>query len=152
MGLPRLKIVVFGSREAKISRPEFERTLDVEIEKILVPTSFVKIEIISGGAVGIDTMAKKYAESRGIDFKEFLPDYDKYGRIAPLRRNQEMAEYADAGIGFSIGNSPGTHHMVQEAIKKQLNPVVLFNMVQTPTRTEITPFDLTKNASNVILW
>lgn len=32
-------------------------------------------EIISGGAVGIDSSVKEYALDHGIPFTEFLPDY-----------------------------------------------------------------------------
>lgn len=41
-------------------------------------------EIISGGARGVDTAAKEYALSHGLKLTEFLPEYEKYGRSAPL--------------------------------------------------------------------
>lgn len=44
-------------------------------------------EIVSGGAKGIDTCAKEYALAHGIKLTEFLPEYEKYGRSAPLKRN-----------------------------------------------------------------
>ena len=37
-------------------------------------------EIISGGAVGVDTIAKTYALKHNIKYTEFLPEYDKIGR------------------------------------------------------------------------
>ena len=52
-------------------------------------------EIVSGGAVGIDRLAAAYARERGITLTEFLPDYGRYGRVAPLRRNAEIAAYAE---------------------------------------------------------
>ena len=36
--------------------------------------------IISGGAVGVDTIAAEYARETGIPLTEFLPDYERYGR------------------------------------------------------------------------
>ena len=44
-------------------------------------------EIISGGARGVDTSAREYANAHGIPITEILPDYKKYpGRVAPLKR------------------------------------------------------------------
>ena len=45
-------------------------------------------ELVSGGAKGVDTSAREYAEANNIKLTEFLPDYKRYGRgAAPLRRN-----------------------------------------------------------------
>ena len=35
-------------------------------------------EIISGGAKGVDTSPRDYANANGIKLTEFLPDYEKY--------------------------------------------------------------------------
>ncbi len=65
-------------------------------------------EIVSGGAKGIDTCAREYAQANGIPLTEFLPDYDRYGRAAPLRRNEQIVAYADRVIAFWDGHSRGT--------------------------------------------
>lgn len=52
-------------------------------------------EIISGGARGVDTCAKEYAVANGIKLTEFLPEYQKYGRGAPLKRNITIIKKAD---------------------------------------------------------
>jgi hypothetical protein len=44
-------------------------------------------EIVSGGAIGIDRCAKEYAIRNNITLREFLPEYNKFGRSAPLKRN-----------------------------------------------------------------
>ena len=49
-------------------------------------------EIVSGGARGIDSCAREYARKNGIKLTEFLPEYDKYGRGAPLRRNIQIID------------------------------------------------------------
>lgn len=46
-------------------------------------------EIVSGGAKGIDACARKWAEKNGLKITEFLPDYSRYGRAAPIKRNDE---------------------------------------------------------------
>ena len=49
-------------------------------------------EIVSGGARGVDTCARDYAIAHGIKLTEFLPEYEKFGRIAPLKRNITILE------------------------------------------------------------
>ena len=65
-------------------------------------------EIVSGGAAGVDRLAATYAREMGISLTEFLPDYRRYGRGAPLRRNAEIAAYADEALAFWDGHSRGT--------------------------------------------
>ena len=67
-------------------------------------------EIVSGGARGIDTAAAAYAERHGLKLTVFLPRYERYGRAAPLKRNEEIADYADCAIAFWDGKSKGTAH------------------------------------------
>lgn len=69
-------------------------------------------EIVSGGARGIDRLAAEYAGQRQICLTEFLPDYAKYGRGAPLMRNAQIAEYAEAVLAFWDGKSRGTLHTI----------------------------------------
>ena len=69
-------------------------------------------EIVSGGAKGIDSCAKKYAIAHKIKTKEFLPEYKKYGRAAPLKRNLEIIDYADMVIAFWDGKSKGTKYVI----------------------------------------
>ena len=41
-------------------------------------------EIVSGGALGIDACAARWAREHGITLTEFLPQYEKYGRAFPF--------------------------------------------------------------------
>lgn len=65
-------------------------------------------EIVSGGARGVDTCARENALSHGLKLTEFLPEYDKYGRSAPLKRNITIIENADLVLAFWDGVSHGT--------------------------------------------
>ena len=69
-------------------------------------------EIVSGGAKGVDTSAREYAQSHGIKLTEFLPEYDKYGRSAPLKRNITILESADVVLAFWDGQSHGTKFVI----------------------------------------
>ena len=82
-------------------------------------------EIVSGGAKGIDTCAREYAQRHGLKLTEFLPEYEKYGRGAPLRRNITIIEYADFVLAFWDGKSRGTKYVIDNC-KKQNIPVAVY--------------------------
>ncbi len=48
-------------------------------------------QIVTGGAKGIDTSARMHALKKGIPLQEYLPEYKKYGRAAPLKRKFHAA-------------------------------------------------------------
>jgi len=74
-----------------------------------------KIEIVSGGARGADTLGQQYAEERKYKLKLFPADWDKYGKSAGYKRNKKMAKYAGICICFWDGISKGTKHMIDLA-------------------------------------
>ena len=74
-------------------------------------------EIVSGGAVGVDSCAAAYAKENGIRIKEFLPQYERYGRAAPIVRNKEIVDYSDKIIAFWDGSSKGTLSVIKYAQK-----------------------------------
>ena len=84
-------------------------------------------EIVSGGAVGVDRLAAEYARARGFKLTEFLPEYEKYGRAAPIVRNKSIVDYADRVIIFWDGTSRGTLSVIQyaEKTKKRFDLVIL---------------------------
>lgn len=81
-------------------------------------------EIVSGGAKGIDTCARQCAQEHGLKLTEFLPDYPRYGRGAPLKRNLEIIAYADQVLAFWDGKSPGTKYVIDQC-KKQKKTVTV---------------------------
>ncbi|MBR3631346.1 MAG: hypothetical protein IKN55_12860, partial [Oscillospiraceae bacterium] len=62
--------------------------------------TFIKIRPLRTTRSGIDSDARAYAQQHGIPIKEFLPDYKRYGRGAPLKRNLLIIEYADVVLAF----------------------------------------------------
>ena len=109
-----MKIAIVGSRNLTVNN--FEDYLPADCT-----------EIVSGGAKGIDTCARLWAEARGIPVTEFLPDYGTYGRGAPLARDRLIAEYADAVFAFWDGKSRGTAYTVNYA-QKQGKPVTVISL------------------------
>ena len=75
-------------------------------------------EIVSGGAEGIDSCAAEYAKENMIKLTVFLPQYQRYGRAAPIVRNKEIVDYADKIIAFWNDNSKGTLSVINYAKKK----------------------------------
>jgi hypothetical protein len=97
--------------------------------KLLTETlsEFSPSEIFSGGAIGADQLAASWAKLNGISLKEFLPDYKRYGRSAPIRRNDLIVEAADIVIAFWDGSSRGTKYTIDYATKlKKIIKVVKF--------------------------
>ncbi len=74
-------------------------------------------EIVSGGAKGVDTCAAEYARSRGLKLTEFLPQYERYGRAAPIMRNKEIVDYSDKVLVFWDGQSKGALSVIKYAEK-----------------------------------
>ena len=99
-----MKVAVIGSRGLLVDN----------LEKYLPQET---TEIISGGAKGIDTCAREYAISHNIKLTEFLPEYGKYGRNAPLKRNITIIENADIVLAFWDGKSNGTRFVIDNCKK-----------------------------------
>lgn len=76
-------------------------------------------EIVSGGAVGVDRCAAEYAKENGIRLTNFLPQYERYGRGAPIVRNKEIVDYSDKIIAFWDVHSKGTLSVIKYAKKSK---------------------------------
>ena len=99
-----MKLAIIGSRT--LTDIALDRYVHEEVE-----------EIVSGGAVGIDRCAAEYARQKGLKLTEFLPQYEQYGRAAPIVRNKEIVDYADKVIAFWSGSSKGTLSVIKYAKK-----------------------------------
>lgn len=84
-------------------------------------------EIISGGARGVDACAREYALQHGLKLTEYLPEYNKYGKGAPLRRNLAIIESADCVLAFWDGTSRGTEYVIRECEKRQI-PLAVYRV------------------------
>lgn len=85
----------------------------------------VEIEIISGGAVGVDALGERYAKEHDLPLKVVNADWKKYGRSAGPRRNEQMARMAGTLIAFWDGKSRGTKNMIDTAKKLGLRVKVV---------------------------
>ena len=94
--------IIVGSRKGanyRILREYLDKVTDIDC-------------IISGGASGVDTHAKIYAKRNNIPYVEYPANWDKHGRSAGWKRNNQMAwENQQACVlAFYNGESAGTAH------------------------------------------
>ena len=108
-----MKIAVIGSRTVA----------EIDFDAIAAQAGDV---IVSGGARGADTLAATEALQRGLAVIEFLPDYARFGRGAPLIRNRQIVAACDRLVAFWDGKSRGTAYTIREARKngKQVQIIV----------------------------
>lgn len=103
-----MKVIIAGSRDFN----DYERLYQF-CDRILSKQSTV--QVVSGTARGADRLGEQYAEEKGYEIKYFPANWDKYGKSAGYKRNEEMAKYADALIAFWDDKSKGTKHMINLA-------------------------------------
>ena len=92
------------------------------------------IIIVSGHARGADFYGEKYAQDEGLDLEIYPAQWNKFGKRAGYRRNEQMAEVADALIAFWDGSSRGTKHMID--IMNEKNLLVRVVEYETSNKTQ----------------
>ena len=90
-----MKVAIIGSRSITAA----------DLDSLVPPDA---TEIISGGARGVDALARAWAEERGLPCREIRPDYPRYGRAAPLKRNAGIVREADRVLAIWEGASRGS--------------------------------------------
>lgn len=108
-----MRVAIVGSRD-----------LSVDIEKYIPENT---TEIVSGGARGIDMLAERWTDQHNIPKLILKPDYDKYGRSAPIRRNEIIVQISDLVVAVWDGKSRGTKFTIDYA-KKCGIPVQFFQI------------------------
>lgn len=71
--------------------------------------------IVSGGAVGADTLAEEWARQHNVHTLIFKPDWNKYGRRAGFLRNHDIIKESDAVVAFWDEISRGTKSSIDIA-------------------------------------
>ena len=107
------RIIVAGGRD--FFQPEHTFLLRDELDRLLVGIDPADLEIVSGKAPGADTLGEEYARFHEIPVKPFPANWDKYGKAAGFKRNQEMSDYANHAIIFWDGKSAGSKDMIDRS-------------------------------------
>ena len=132
-GKQAINVVVAGGREYE-NYPELSQKLDQIISQLNIPDELgnkMKVNIISGGARGADTLAEKYAQERGMGLQVFKADWEGQGLSAGINRNRQMAEAGDVLVTFPGGT--GTENMVQQMTQDFGKPAYRASNIQEPT-------------------
>ena len=107
-----MKVTVGGCRDYA-EKEEIFRVLD----EALAPFSPKDTVILSGHCSGVDRVAERYAEERGLGLRIVPADWRRYGRGAGPVRNRQMVEESDLVIAFWDGRSKGTASLIAAAEK-----------------------------------
>lgn len=78
--------------------------------------------IISGGAMGADSLAERYAADHGYQMVVYHANWLVYGKAAGYKRNVNIVGDSTHVVAFWDGMSPGTKHTIDiaNAAKKVL--------------------------------
>ena len=112
-----MKLAIIGSRTFN----------DYEKMKYYVGTYLDRTElIISGGAKGADSLAKRLALDFIMDYIEYPAEWDKYGKSAGYRRNIQIVDECDMVLAFWDGKSKGTKHTIDLARKAKKPTFIVY--------------------------
>jgi hypothetical protein len=123
---PSTYIAICGSRSITRYSLVLSVILDAFKSGIIPPSN--NYIIVSGGAKGVDTLAREFAHKNNLEFEEIKPDYStENGRHAPLIRNEKIAERADILVAIHDSKSTGTLHMIS-CMKRMDKPCYIHNI------------------------
>ena len=114
---PELKVIIAGGREFA----DYDLLKRVCNHMLSVVKETSQVTIVSGGARGVDKMGERYAKEFGINLIIMNADWEKHGKSAGYKRNQEMANVSTHLIAFWDGKSRGTKHMIDIAKRDGMN-------------------------------
>ena len=79
-------------------------------------TKYSDIVIVHGGGPGVDRIAARWAERNGVHQIVCKPDWQRHGRAAPFRRNEELLNLLPRGVIAFPGSGGGiTKNLIDRA-------------------------------------
>jgi len=109
-----MKLVIAGSRTVVNIQHLYNAILTLDLGDVIRNEV---TEIISGGANGADKLGEILAAKLNKTLTIMPAEWDKYGKAAGYRRNEDMAELGDAVLVLYDGVSKGSKHMIELAKK-----------------------------------
>lgn len=118
--MSRLRLAFTGHRDHLAPR----RALD------FLAAQFPQAVWMHGGAIGFDTQVQLAALDHAIPQHVIRPDYARYGRAAPLRRNDVLLGIAEVLVAWYDGRpGGGTAYTVRQA---QVRSVPIIRIREEP--------------------
>lgn len=120
-----MKIAIVGSRDypqpSAVSR--YVGRLHMECPDVWGEGGLV---IVSGGARGVDSWAADEARIRDIPVEEYPAEWVRYGKRAGFLRNEDIVKAANKVVAFWDGESRGTKHTIDLALRHKKHLEVIF--------------------------
>lgn len=112
---PVKRVVIAGCRDYD-NYEQAKVYIDSCLSKIRKENNII---ILSGGAKGADALGERYAKENRLRVEKYPADWERYGKSAGPKRNEQMAIVGDYVICFWDGKSRGTKSMIALAKKYQ---------------------------------
>ena len=109
-----MRIAIVGSRTFT-DYDKFHDLLMKALCEFKVNIATGAVTFISGGAIGVDSMAEQFCKQYSWPCKVIKPDWNRYGKSAGFIRNTEIVEDADLVLAFWDGESRGTLDSIRKA-------------------------------------
>ena len=119
------RVVIAGCRDYN-NYDEAKEFIDYCLSRIRKENEII---IVSGGARGADALGERYAKENGFKIELYPAHWEKYGKSAGPKRNEQMAKIADCVICFWDKKSPGTKSMIGFA--KEYNKPIRIKIIKT---------------------
>ncbi|MCY4637910.1 MAG: SLOG family protein [Acidobacteria bacterium] len=125
------RVLVCGSRD--FTDPGLVKA---KLDEVRERLGGVPMRVISGAARGADRMAAEWAARNGVPCDEYPADWDRYGKSAGYRRNEQMLTEGQPHlvVAFPQGESRGTRMMMQIASQAR----VAVEEIDPASRTTLT--------------
>lgn len=112
--MERINVIIAGTRTFKNYK------LMCTVMKV-IREKYPCIQIISGGAKGADKLGELYALKHKIPYTVYEAEWDKYGKKAGFKRNEQMAQIGQVLVLFWNGDSSGSRDMLHLGIQYGLD-------------------------------
>lgn len=124
-----MKVLVCGGREYSNSARVFEVLGSLHAKRAIT-------EIIEGGALGADRLAKTWAQHANVPIRTFPASWGRYGKQAGYVRNQQMLDVGKPDIVVAFPGGRGTLDMKRRA--RDVVPVLVVTDGPQPSVRRLT--------------
>ena len=111
-----MRVIIAGSREIE----------GINVDAAVTASGFRSEidEVVSARAVGVNRAGQEWAALAHIPVKVFPSEWERYGKSADAKRNEQMVEYADALVLIWNGKSTGVRSLRDAALRHGLKVFV----------------------------